>query len=59
VAAVVVGVDVDVVEPIGLWAGLERVDALVNGVDAGRVLVGAEGKADRACTTGVRSWVGA
>ncbi len=46
VAAAVVGVDVDVVEPIGLRAGLERVDALVGGVDAGRVLVRDEGETD-------------
>jgi hypothetical protein len=47
VAAVVVGVDVDVVEPMGLRAGFERADALVGGVDAGRVLVRDEGEADR------------
>jgi hypothetical protein len=47
VAAVVVGVDVDVVEPAGLRAGLERADALLGGADAWRVLVRDEGEADR------------
>lgn len=41
------GVDVDVVEPGCLRAGLEGPDALVGGVDTGRVLVGGEGEADR------------
>jgi hypothetical protein len=47
VAAMVVGVDIDVVEPLGLRAGFERADAFFGGVDAGRVLVGDEGEADR------------
>src|ERR1700759_4320308 len=47
VAAVVVGGDVDVVEQAGLGAGHEGTDALGGGVDAGRVLVGDEGEADR------------
>src|ERR1700731_2199984 len=47
VAALVVGLDVDVVEPVGLRTGLERPDALVGGVGAGRVLGGDEGGANR------------
>jgi hypothetical protein len=35
VAAMVVGTDGDVVEPLGLRTGLERAEALVGGVDAG------------------------
>lgn len=59
VAAVVVGVDVDVVEPIGPRTGLERADTLGSGVDPGRVLVRDERETTGACTTGVRSWAGA
>jgi hypothetical protein len=55
VAAVVVGVDVNVVEPVGLRTGLERADALVGGVDAGRVLVGDK---EILCRAFSRSWLG-